>query len=233
MSRSVFDLYKAVFAEDIAQVKEIAHSGNVNTLIDHRATPFHMACFNGDIDMVEILLARGADLHARGPLEELGAHPLTGLDVARVRGHTELVERMERLLANDTLEARKALATEVVERRGLDITQGNEPVSVSAEESILAAERVYNAIVEGNHSAVWTNARAWNINVELHHYGTPFHLACFKGNRAIVDLLLSVGADLSKLARLQEFGEERPDQIAARMGHAALAQSLSSALAQR
>ncbi|MFM9850858.1 MAG: ankyrin repeat domain-containing protein, partial [Hyphomicrobiaceae bacterium] len=228
MTASVFDLHNAVYAEDIARVKEVAHPGNVNTNVHHRASPFHMACFNGDLDICRILIARGADLLARGPLQELGEQPLTALDVAQARGHKQLAEIIAPLLAHDTPDARKAVAQEVAQTHGFIDALVDTPAPASQDERVLAAERLYNAIVAGDRASVWALARAWNINIELHHYGTPFHLACFKGNRAIVDMLLSVGADPTRTARLQEFGEERPAQIAARMGHEALAHYLAS-----
>jgi hypothetical protein len=88
---------------------------NVNAYIHHRATPFHMACANGDTTICDILLGRGADLRASGPLQEFGETPVTGLEVARARGHAALVEQMERLLAHFHPPTSMALPTSQVD----------------------------------------------------------------------------------------------------------------------
>jgi ankyrin repeat protein len=75
----------------LAIVRALLDAGApVNARSGSGGTPLHTAAFTGDAEVVELLLARGAD--PRIPSND-GKTPI---DLARDRGHTALAERMER-----------------------------------------------------------------------------------------------------------------------------------------
>jgi ankyrin repeat protein len=59
------------------------------------ATPLHWAANEGQIDLVELLVARGANVDAR---DNRGA---TATAIARVKGHLDIVELLQRHVSHE------------------------------------------------------------------------------------------------------------------------------------
>lgn len=76
---------------DIGIVNALLEAGaQMNARSGEGGTPLHTAAFTGDAEVVELLLARGADPRIAGKDGK------TAIDIARQRGHAALAERMER-----------------------------------------------------------------------------------------------------------------------------------------
>jgi ankyrin repeat protein len=78
-------------ARDIGIVRELLDAGApINARSGAGGTPLHTAAYTGDREVVELLLARGADARVAN---NDGKSPI---DLARERGHAKLAEVMER-----------------------------------------------------------------------------------------------------------------------------------------
>ncbi|HPS31134.1 MAG TPA: ankyrin repeat domain-containing protein [bacterium] len=71
-SKSGMDLINAVKANDIEKVKKIADSKNVNETYETEATPLMWASFNGNVEIMEHLVSKGADCKKSGVISVKG-----------------------------------------------------------------------------------------------------------------------------------------------------------------
>jgi hypothetical protein len=58
------------------------------------ATPLHVAAFNGNLDIVRLLLAKGADPNATAWAEDGSGHAATPLDLAEEMGHQQVATEL-------------------------------------------------------------------------------------------------------------------------------------------
>lgn len=146
------------------------HKGDANARDGGGNSPLFYAALNGDVEAVEILLARGADVHAtnndgRSPLQ-------TGLVIPQVSSirdtHPEVVERLIRAGADVNKLDRSGLA----------------PLHVAAVEGGVNMARVLLA----------NGAR---LELRTREDATALHLAARHGHSAVVELLLASGADVN------------------------------------
>jgi ankyrin repeat protein len=82
------DLIEATIKNDIETVKQLLSQGaDPNVFLDEaRVTPLHFAAQNNCVEIAQLLIAAGADIHAKTyPDGE------TPLDVAMLHGNQELI----------------------------------------------------------------------------------------------------------------------------------------------
>ncbi|KAK1265357.1 hypothetical protein QJS04_geneDACA010641 [Acorus gramineus] len=172
-------------------------------------TAMHRAAANGDLDMVVALLEMGADCEiptVRGQ---------TPLDVARDKGHREIVEmfgRGEIMLTAARRGDMKLL--ESLLRRGGGGTNGRDQYGMTA---------LHTAAIKGHRDAVRTLI---DYGADLHARDreghTPLHLAVEGGSADAVEALVDKGADVN--ARTGRGAT--PLYMARSMGHEGIAQLL-------
>lgn len=147
---------------------------------ENQRQPLHFACFRGHGDIADLLLQRGADIHARG---NDGATPL---DDACWKGHKDVVELLISRGANTQM------------------------VDYNLWSPIRTAVTYENLdIVE-----ILLNTNPANISKGDEGGETPLHVASWKGNIDIMNLLIERGADIDK----PDDGRETPLHTASRWG---------------
>lgn len=83
----------AIIEGDIRLLKSILDSStiNINYLRPPGTTPLHQACIEGNLDIVELLVRRGANIHLRDHRD------LSPLQLANLYGHFEIAEFLIRI----------------------------------------------------------------------------------------------------------------------------------------
>lgn len=142
---------------------------DVNAILDNKnTTVLHKACFNGRIRLAEYLITHGAQINAK----RLVCDAITPLEAACLKGNAQLI-----LLLLE---------------RGADVNATNyydEPVLYWAID-LLKNEGEVVAIVQ----AILNKG----VNIDAPgRKGTPLYLACERGYKDVVKLLLDKGADVN------------------------------------
>jgi|GEM_PF-2766675 len=172
-------------------------------------TPLHKAASVGKKEVVELLLAHGADVKARIEVDnEKDAIGDTPLHVAVSRGRTEVAELL--LAHGAEINARNEfLATPL---HWTDFSGSKEVVALLLAKGadVNARNRVgstplYRAVSVGKKDVVdLLLAHGAEINAKNEFGETPLHDAAFGGSREVVALLLAKGADVNTRNRLGE-----------------------------
>jgi ankyrin repeat protein/acetyl esterase/lipase len=206
-------IYYAAWSRSTEVVELLIEKGaDVNAKDEWDWTPLHyMAQHDYYRDMAEFLIAKGADVNAEDKWGE------TPLEVAKEKGHTEIVELLRKQAVNDMV---KAGGVNVKDKHGLTPLHH---ATVKGLNELVKELIVNNAEVDAKDNAGRTplhyaagasrgstNPQAWttdivklildngaNINARDNLGWTPLHYAAFILNKSIVKLLINRGADLN------------------------------------
>ncbi|MDF3048180.1 MAG: ankyrin [Candidatus Midichloriaceae bacterium] len=209
-------IFKLVEQGDIAGVEALCQTQGMNVVNTENAqgrTPLMLACISLQVDMVKELLALGANPNLK---TETGYQVVEGL----------------LMLKNCP---KKAKIVELLIEHGIDISDLNIAagiVDLSKTNTIYAPESI-NQMKKGSapvHVAIenelitnveWLISKGANVNLQNDYGATPLHLACEKGNKDIVILLLEKGADSTI-----KWAKETPLCIAIKKGYNEIADEL-------
>jgi cytohesin len=182
-------LHLAVNYPEVVKVL-VANGADINAKDERDETPIHLAATEGDKQVVDLLLAAGADIDLHltadtGYVEKVKQLIAAGADVnardndartalylAVLRGHTDVVEALASSGADVNAENRDAY----------DQTPGEAPLHKAAQLDDLDAARTLLAHGADIHICNWTDE-------------TPLHVAAYSGSTSVVEMLLSHGAD--------------------------------------
>ncbi len=151
-------------------------------------TPLHFAAESGQTDIVEFLIAKGADVDAKNIKGE------TPLQFAADNGHKEVVELLIENGADFSLHLAARFGdlaiVKILIEKGADInakdTSGQTPLHY-------AARSGHKEIVE------LLLAHSADVNIGAHYNLTAADLAMQRNHNEVVELLVSKGADISPL----------------------------------
>jgi ankyrin repeat protein len=95
-SKSGADLIEAVKSNDLEKVKKIADSKNVNATDEMNATPAMWAAYNGNVEILDLLVKNGADVIKKGIIgintENIPKTYTNALIAAAGEGHLDAVK---------------------------------------------------------------------------------------------------------------------------------------------
>ncbi|HPA56232.1 MAG TPA: ankyrin repeat domain-containing protein [bacterium] len=95
-SKSGADLIEAVKSNDLEKVKKIADSKNVNATDEMNATPAMWAAYNGNVEILDLLVKNGADVRKKGIIgintENIPKTYTNALIAAAGEGHLDAVK---------------------------------------------------------------------------------------------------------------------------------------------
>ncbi|HUU18847.1 MAG TPA: ankyrin repeat domain-containing protein [Sedimentisphaerales bacterium] len=197
-------------------------------------TPLHFAAQAGQTDVVEYLIAQGADVHAEDIRGE------TPLQLAASQDHKDVAELL--------IENGADVSLDIVTRLG-DMARVKSLIEDGADvnaENISGETPLHTAAATGHSEmAELLIAKGADVNAENRQGETPLKFAADKGHKEIVELLIENGADVSlhvvarlgDLARVKsliengadvnaEEREETPLHAAAAKGHKEIAELL-------
>ncbi|MFA4828453.1 MAG: ankyrin repeat domain-containing protein [Thermodesulfovibrionales bacterium] len=179
------ELHEAAISGDIEKVSQLlAQGGDINLATDSGITPLHMAIRAKKIKMVEFLLGKGANVHAKRR-----GHFLEGTTSLAIAVYNKDVDIITLLL-----------------NRGADVNQMIDQMTIWDQSTQKGAQKgkaysnttaLHAAIGGGNIEIVklLMNHGA-NVNAKDKSGMTPLHIAATKGNHEAINLLLNSKADL-------------------------------------
>ena len=190
-------IYDAVQRGNIEAVKQhIAVGTDINAKSNTRSqyTPLFVAAFKGHREIAELLIANGADVHAK---DMRGG---TSLLIATMLGRTEVVELLISKGADVNAKDRLGrtpliLLLAVIDPNSPNSSENTEArrvIGLGAEESIHIAAKVGHLEAVKNHLAAGTN-----VEFEGERESNSLHYASMFGKEEIVKLLISHGADVN------------------------------------
>ena len=187
------EYYKAIRANDLAQLKKLIAGGEVNVKDRHGATPLMYAAAVGSPEAVKLLLAAGADAKIKNAFNTT---PLiwgaTNLEKVRllVQAGADVSTRSKQEMTPLLVAASTAGSIEIVRflvARGADLRTGGggaTPLLSAAAANDLDMVRLF--VEEGV-----------DVNAATARGDTPLQFAAGAGNLAMVKLLLAKGADVN------------------------------------
>lgn len=208
------DLKQAIRSGDAAKVKALLEKnpGLVNDKDADGRTPLHHALFNGNKEIIDLLVARGADVNAASKRE------LTPLLIAAYLGHTHAVKlliskgaRVNKIGFNHMTPLLFAVSRGHKEIVELLIAKG---ASLKVTDKI-GSNALLLAVMSG-HKAVVEALIAGGVDLDAANSrgSTPLTAAAREGRQDIVDLLLAKGAanTLKKIPALkgEYLGQTKP-----------------------
>jgi ankyrin repeat protein len=191
-----YALHLAVSGGRVRAVLRLLEAGcDIHERDAEQSTPLYRACFNTNLDIVEMLLDAGAETNAQGG--RLG----NALQAASYQGHEPIVKLI--LDSGADVNARE-------EGQGCALyvasCEGHEPVvrlllDSGADVNAQGGEYVYAlhaASYKGHEPVVRLLLEAGaDINVQGGEYRTALQEAIYKGHEPVVRLLLEAGADIN------------------------------------
>jgi len=204
-AQGVSEAMEAIFMKDYEKASEIINSG-IDVNEKHRDSYLlNVACYRGDLELVQLLLKNGADVNV---VAGDGATPLVWAGKGDKTG--EIVSLL--LQKGAKIDAENKLGTSAFDNAARSYCSSKAPPSMEVLK-ILAdhGADVDNPIPEGDAEG-YTNLTAaivWNkielvkflidreadVNIAAADGNTPLMAACREGNLAIVKLLISAGAN--------------------------------------
>ena len=187
----------------------LEHNADVNTRRNNRQTPLHIASYFGIVEMVRLLLDRGADPEADAD-GDMGSKPLHFVSHGKYRSKEDGVHVAQLLLERgaDVNTRRNDHATPLhvasyfgnVEIVRLLLDHGADP-GANADggmrskplHSVSCGE--YRSQEDGVRVAQLLLERGADVNARRNDHRTPLHVASYSGNVEIVCLLLDHGAE--------------------------------------
>ncbi len=95
-SKSGADLIEAVKSNDLEKVKKIADSKNVNATDEMNATPAMWAAYNGNVEILDLLVKNGADVRKKGIIgintDDVPKTYINAIIAAAGEGHLDTVK---------------------------------------------------------------------------------------------------------------------------------------------
>jgi len=231
-------IHDATTNGDVDTVKRLlAQNPNLISSRDEKygQSPLHVAAFNGNKAIVELLLGKGADVNAKA---NNGATPL---HLAAVRGSVEvatlLLESGAQINATDndgwtplhsaSVSKKEEMIALLVQHGGKDLT-GNGPQGPSvgqgpAGDPALRGAQVFQAATAGDLATVKALILETPkfVNSKDSDGNSLLHVAAANGNKELTDLLLEDGADVNAVAL-----SLTPLIVAVRHQHADIAEAL-------
>ncbi|KNC76659.1 serine/threonine protein kinase, variant 2 [Sphaeroforma arctica JP610] len=215
-------VHKAARTRDVTTLSNILQidESQIGTLDENGGTPLHIASENGHKDVVELLLAKGADTHVK---DETGSTPLY---LASKNGHKDVVELLlakgadihvkDNLAWTPLRMASKNGHKDVVElllAKGADIDVKNNglfpPLTPLQEASQYGHKDVVELLL----------AKGADIHVKDNLAWSPLRMASKNGHKDVVELLLAKGADIDVKNNGGLFSPLTPLQEASQYGH--------------
>ena len=207
-------IHDAAGEGDIEAVKQYLSAGadvNEKAVNWNGFTPLHLAAgMKGHKEIVELLLAKGADVNAKN---ESGSTPLFGafngeiveLLIAKGSNVNARTGVGQTPLLSAVIFGQKEIVKILIAKGAdlharddagvtpLDMTRNNPEIA-----EILAEYSIYEAVNLGNIEAVKQHlAAGLNVNAKIKYGSTALHSAAEEGHKEIVELLLAKGADVN------------------------------------
>ena len=203
-------LHSAAFNGEIEIVKTLISNGARVYAIDNEGrTPLHIVAFNGDKKIAKILISKGANVNSQDKYGE------TPLHSAAFNGEIEIVKT---LISN-----------------GADVNVKNKEGKTPLHIALLSLEKVGNQKTEVSISRseivktlILNGANVMNIVVSTEHkinLLTPLHIAAFYGDKELVKILISNGANVNAK---DAYGSKTPLHNAAFNGDKKIVKTLIS-----
>jgi len=246
-------LQSAAFFGDLARVKAFRDSGvDVNQKNALGVTALYSAASGGHKEVVEFLLAEGADIN-----EKTAAYTdVTALHAAAREGHKEIVEVLlaggadvnagntydELTAAELAMEANHIEVVKLLIAKGADICALHFAIHMkdyakakSLIESGADVNKRKRRLEAPLHLAASSGqkdvaelliAKGANINIQNSHDRTPLHLAVREDDRDMVELLVTKGADINAKSKFDGWVSGTPLDLAIDEGHIEIAEFL-------
>jgi len=184
-----FSIHEAASIGDIILVQRIIENGTDVDSIDYynNRTALHRAAISGRRDVVELLLAKGADIDRK---DNDGRTPL---DYALQNGHTEIAEL---LIAQGATVSSIHVAVQVGDLEKVNAFL-EQDADVNAKDK--QGKTVLFYAVEHNHKDIveLLIAKGADVNAKEDGGYTPLYYALWYGNKDLTTLLISKGAEVN------------------------------------
>lgn len=187
-------LFKATTANDV--LIGMQEGQNVNEIYN-KLTPLHIACWNGNLDVVDALLNNGADFTYHDVFEK-GA-----FQIAAKKGHLPIIKRLLQAGIDINIDINTWNATALYwacKAGHIDIVKYlvHSGASINSDEG---CRQPLAAACENGHIEIvdFLLASGANVNIKSNeHY--PLVIACIDGYSAILDKLIIHGAKIHNMA---------------------------------
>jgi ankyrin repeat protein/beta-lactamase regulating signal transducer with metallopeptidase domain/Tol biopolymer transport system component len=202
---------------DLARVKTLLERGaDINAQDNSGRTALHYAAQDGLKEVVEVLLAKGANVNVGA----FGSENKTAADFAMESNHSEIVELLFSKGADISalhvalLRKDRAKAKDLIEN-GADVKKRSPWGNTALH---LAAGRGFTDVAE------LLIAKGADVNAKLNWTWTPLHTAAQKGDKDMVELLVAKGADVN----IKDPWGETPLDVAVVTGNRAVVEILAA-----